>query len=286
MSDAYRFEERNYNDPIFKNVDATYIIHLEGNGRLPHIESQLQEFHPTEKVYILYNKGYKKSIKKKHIDTPTKDLIDAFYTIFLDSREKKYNSILILEDDFIFDEKIKTKKHHTSIDKFIQNKNSIFIYYLGAITWLQTYFNQNHSRIIFSTGTHACIYSKKCIDYFLDNEEQNSINDWDIYLNFNFANRFKYYTPLCYQTFPVTENSQYWHRGSYLLYILVFIQRTIFNYLKLSNEAVLCFSVFEVESRFIFWVFIIIIIYILIYIFMRKIKPNSFNKYFKYALLN
>jgi len=274
MYDSYRFEERIYNDPIFKNVDATYIIHLEGNGRLPHIESQLHEFHPTEKVYILYNKGYKKSIKKKHIDTTAKDLIDAYYTIFLDSREKKYNNILILEDDFIFDEKIKNIEHHTSIDKFIKNKNSIFIYYLGAITWLQIYFNQPHNRLLLSSGCHACIYSKKCIDYFLDNIEQNSINDWDVYLNFNFnfINRFKYNTPLCYQTFPETENSKNWHKGSYLLYIVCILCKIIIYSLNLSKTYDPGFSVFEVESRFLFWVLLLFIIYTLIYIFIGIYK--------------
>jgi len=269
MNECYKFDERNFKDSIFQNIDATYIIHLENNGRLTHIESQLQKYHPTQKIYILFNKGYKKCKKKDYIDTPTKDLIDAFYTIFIHAREKKYNNILILEDDFIFDEKIKENNHIEIIDKFIKNEN-FFLYYLGSITWLQTYFNEYNNRIIFSTGTHSIIYSKKTRDYILNNIKQNTINDWDIFLNFNFANRFKYYTPLCYQTFPTTDNSKNWHRGSYLLYILVFIQRNIFNYLKLTNDVEPGFSVFEVESRFIFWIFIIIIFYIIIIFINQK----------------
>jgi hypothetical protein len=35
---CYKFQEINYTDPIFKEVQATYIIHLEGNGRFPAIQ--------------------------------------------------------------------------------------------------------------------------------------------------------------------------------------------------------------------------------------------------------
>jgi len=31
---CYRFELLEFEDCLFKNVDATYILHLEGNGRL------------------------------------------------------------------------------------------------------------------------------------------------------------------------------------------------------------------------------------------------------------
>jgi hypothetical protein len=271
MNECYKFDERNFKDSIFKNIDVTYIVHLENNGRLTHIESQLQKYHPTKKIYILFNKGYKQCKKKDYIDTSVKDLIDAFYTIFIHAREKKYNNILILEDDFIFDEKINENNNHSEkIDEFIENnKETIFLYYLGSITWMQTYFNEYNNRLILSTGTHACIYSKKTREYILDNIEQKSVCDWDVFLNTNFINRFKYFIPLCYQTFPDTENSKHWHRGSYLLYIIVFIQRSLFKYLNLSNDVEPGFSVFEVESRFIFWIFIIIILYIILF-FVRN----------------
>ena len=60
---CYRFELLEFNDWLFENVDATYILHLEGNGRLDHIHDQLKTYHPTKKVYLVYNKGYKKCHK-------------------------------------------------------------------------------------------------------------------------------------------------------------------------------------------------------------------------------
>ena len=55
-NNCYHLEEYTYNNAIFKNVDATYIIHLEGNGRLELILQQLQKYHTTRTVYILFNK--------------------------------------------------------------------------------------------------------------------------------------------------------------------------------------------------------------------------------------
>ncbi len=271
MTECYRFEERIYNDSIFKNVDATYIIHLEDNGRLPHIESQLSEYHPTEKVYILFNKGYKKCKKKDYIDKPPRDLVDAYYTIFNDSRDKKYNNILILEDDFIFDEKIKDKEHSESIDEFINNnKNNKFIYYLGTITFLQIYFFQKHNRVVSAGGAHSIIYSKKFTDYLLDNVKQVTVEDWDVYLNFNFINRFKYNTPLCYQTFPETENSKYWSCPLINSFFYQITLRKIINILKLNTEPQFGFNFIEILSRILFW--LIIFIFVVIFNCIKNIK--------------
>ena len=260
MSECYRFEEREFTDPIFKNVDATYIIHLEDNGRLPHIESQLSEFHPTEKVYILFNKGYKKCKKKDYIDNPPKDLVDAYYTIFNDSRKKKYNNILILEDDFMFDEKIKDKQHSESIDDFIDtNKNKNFVYYLGTLCLLQIDFFQKHTRVLLNGGSQSVIYSKKFTDYLLNNIEQNTIDDWDMYLNFKrISSRFKYYKPLCYQLFPETENSKHWAIPSL---------REFLKLLKLDTEPKFGFNFLEIFSRILFWVIIFVFVCILLVVY-------------------
>jgi hypothetical protein len=43
--EAYRFEEHNFEDGMFDAcIDATFIIHLENNGRLEHIQKQLTDF--------------------------------------------------------------------------------------------------------------------------------------------------------------------------------------------------------------------------------------------------
>ena len=121
-SSCYRFEQIEYSDGLL-DLDATYIIHLEGNGRIENIKSQLNEYHPTNLVYILYNKGYKICDKSADIDQPSRDLIDAFITVFNDAHQKNYKNILILEDDFIFSEKIKKKSTQKKVMEFVNKKS-------------------------------------------------------------------------------------------------------------------------------------------------------------------
>ena len=75
---CYKFEERIFNSGFLdQSVDATYILHLEGNGRLESINKQLTIYQPTKIVYILFNRGFKKCEKPSYIDSSTTDLIDG-----------------------------------------------------------------------------------------------------------------------------------------------------------------------------------------------------------------
>ena len=101
--DCYHYEKYHFEKGLL-DIDRTYIIHLEGNGRLDNIYKQLEEFHISKEVYILFNKGYKKCNKNLEEQKSTFDLIDAFMTIFEHARD--LDNILILEDDFFFDKDI------------------------------------------------------------------------------------------------------------------------------------------------------------------------------------
>ena len=80
-----RLEKKKFKNGIFQpSIDATYIIHLENNGRLSSIENQLKLFQPTNIVYIVYNKGYKNCSKSIPYQLPAYDLIDTFFYIFQD----------------------------------------------------------------------------------------------------------------------------------------------------------------------------------------------------------
>ena len=61
---SYTFKKMIFNDGFLNNsVEATYIIHLEGNGRYNDILEQLTKFHTPNIVYILFNKGYNQNVK-------------------------------------------------------------------------------------------------------------------------------------------------------------------------------------------------------------------------------
>lgn len=209
---CYTFKKLLYEKPIFnKNIDATYIIHLENNGRYNNIIDQLENYNITNTVYILFNKGYKKCKKQKYITNSPYDLVDAFLTIFKHAKDMNYNNILILEDDFIFNKEIKNEKNINNINQFlVNNKDESFLYYLGCVPYLLIPYNNYTFRNCISAGTHAVIYSKNIREEILS-IKQKQIIDWDYFTNLYYFNkRFCYYKPLCYQLFPETENSKQW----------------------------------------------------------------------------
>jgi hypothetical protein len=275
-SKCYTFKSIKFNDGIFnKTVDATYVIHLKGNGRYENIINQLNEYRPTNEVYILLNDGYKKCDKTKNIIYPADDLIDAFFQIFIHASKKNYDNILILEDDFIFTNKIKNKIHVENINNFLRRKRGEdFIYYIGCLPWLlvPTFYDTNTYFNLCSSGTHSVIYSKKnrelCMKGYLN--AIDNTRDWDLLHNLYSKNRYVYYTPLCYQVFGDTENSKYWGSFNKIFVILSFFLKKILKLLDLDKKIEPGYSILYLFSKLLFLLIIILFIY-----FIIKIK----NKY-------
>lgn len=207
---CYQFHRREYEDGLFHSVDATYILHLKDNGRLPQIEEQLSRYHPTQVVYLVENQGYKTCPKQLPESKPSHDLIDAFLQTFKHASQQGYNHILVLEDDFMFTQSPTLPHSCREIDTFLQTMPTSFIYYVGCIPYLQSV-GSSHNRLYLSVGTHACIYSKPLREYILT-LPPSEIIDWDVVHNLNVLKypRYVYHQPLCYQLFPVTENSKQW----------------------------------------------------------------------------
>ena len=251
---CYHFKKITYSHGLLdETVDATYIIHLEGNGRYDDILNQLEQFQPTKVVYIVFNKGYKKCQKNKNIKLPAHDLVDAFLDIFKHSTNpiQNYNNILILEDDYFFNEKITQETNLTNICTFLNNhKNEDFQYLLGCIPIIKIpcSLDLNHFRSIISLGMHATIYSQKNREKLLSVDKK--IEDWDIY-NCIYSRRYTYKEALCFQLFPETENSKYWGESNYILYLLANILKSIFKMLNLHEQIEPGYSFFYIFSKLI-----------------------------------
>jgi hypothetical protein len=176
---CYNFKKITFSNGLLDDaVDATYIIHLEGNGRYDDILNQLTQFQPTKVVYIVFNKGFKNCEKNENITQPAHDLVDAFLKItkHANSPNQNYNNILILEDDFIFSERIKDESVQKNICSFLNNhKNDDFQYLLGCMPLIKMPYTLDgtHFISIVSLGSHACIYSKKNREQLLGIEQQN-----------------------------------------------------------------------------------------------------------------
>jgi hypothetical protein len=250
--EAYRLENIKYQDELFPEIDATYIIHLEGNGRYPRIQEQLAKYHPTKEVFILWNQGYKRCKKSAHITNPPLDLVDAFLHVCEDAKSRNYNYVLILEDDFLFDDQVLSTTHRQNIQQFLAGReNENFQYILGCIPYIRIPYTWTTDLSILSAGMHACIYSKPNREYLL--ADRYNIKDWDIY-GLGRVRRYMYWTPLCYQLFPKTENSEHWGYENVIIYLLAIFMRSLFALLRLDTQIEPGYSIFYFLSFFLFWI--------------------------------
>ena len=273
---CYNFEKLDYKSGLFdETVDATYIIHLEGNGRYDNILKQLEEYKPTKSVFILLNKGFKCS--KKGINSPSADLTDCYLQIFKHAKKQNLNNILILEDDFIFNKKVKDQVHIKNVNEFLTSKGSDnFIYILGAIPWFLVPYNSYNYRVLCLSGTHCIVYSKAHRDdYLLNFSNKQIVTDWDVNYNINFTPRFIYYTPLCYQLFTDTENSRdSKFSNKYVAFasnmVRFFNYNIVYRILGLDKNPEPGFSILYFFAKLIFYLVVLALLYtpfILFYIY-------------------
>ena len=282
---CYTFEELNYTKGFLDpSVDATYIIHLKNNGRLAEIQNQLLSLQPTSTVYIVHNQGFKNCNKKLIEQISYQDLTDAFLQCFKHADEQGYGNILILEDDFIFSQEIKNPRHLDSVNSFlIEKKKEEFIYYLGCVPILiapATFdFQQYYS--FKSLCTHAIIYSQKVRSATLN----LNLKHWDVIIERSIATRYLYCIPLCYQTFPETENKQSWDHKDNI--VISSIKSWTIKFLNMDKEPEPGYSRLYILSKF-FGIGLIYIVYsiikflffygLYIYFFYKKQKKRNGKK--------
>ena len=232
---CYRFELFEFEDCLFKNVDATYILHLEGNGRLDSIYEQLKTYHPTKKVYIVYNKGYKKCSKNMYLQTVGNDIVHANITAF--EHANQYKHVLVLEDDFFFSKEV--KKHAAQVDTFLE-KDTSFVYQLGSNPLFALPVSMYHYRVLGSLG-HANIYSRLSRKKLLDDYQSDKMNyDFGALDNYTYkvVPIYMYYMPLCYQLFPMTDSRKSWFKNpdNKLAYFIEVFMNTFISWTNLEKE--------------------------------------------------
>ena len=163
----------------------------------------------------------------------------------------------------MFDDKILEPFHQNNINEFIYNKKD-FVYYIGAIPIFLLPYDLHNYRNMCSTGTHSVIYSK----HFRERIKNITINDWDVYLNLH-ENRYIYYTPLCYQLFSETDNSNHWGDHHYILYFMGLIARIIVKIFGLDKSTD-AYSFFYFVSKL--WILLFLIIIWILLTFFTSLK--------------
>jgi len=249
---AYRIETIEAEKPLF-TVDAAYIIHLDGNGRLDSVREQLAKFPVAKLVHIVHNKGYKNV--KKHLpkQTPGHDIVDAYKYIFADADSKGYGNVLVLEDDFFFRDDL-TPQEVGEVNRFAKaNSNRRMVYHLGCIPALMVPVDTRGNYMIAGSSTHAAIYTKKMRTYVL--KYKGVIEDWDWFITFA-TPRFAYTRPLAYQLYPETENSNNWMT----LLGITYLVKIWIRILKLDVQAEPGYSICYFVAKTMFYVGLIMFV--------------------------
>ena len=262
----YEIKTLQYDDGIFdKCIDATYIIHLKGNGREPRIYDELAKLHPTNTIHIVYNEGFRKCDKGPNVKTTVDDLTHTYLWTFEHAVSSQYRNILILEDDFIFSvDDIKNPTTQQNICDVLRRRESEdYVFLLGCLPFLMIPRDQLTYTGI-TCGMHCAIYSEQCIRKTL--EDRDKIVDWDIYFNFvsQTTNKYVYYTPLCYQLFPITENSVNWGMEHSVLQFLSYFVKPIMRGCKLDKQVEPGYSLFYLFSKILGICLVFIVVYAIV----------------------
>ena len=260
----YEIKTLQYGDGILdKHIDATYIIHLRGNGREQRVFEELAKIHPTNRVHIVYNEGFRKCDKGPRVKTTVDDLTHTYLWIFENARVERYRNILILEDDFIFSDKIQEPGHQQKMFDIMETrKREDYLFLLGCLPFLLLP-RDRHSYTGITAGMHCAIYSEQCILNTLANREK--IVDWDIFFNFvsETTNKYVYPEPLCYQLFPLTENSNNWGMEHVVLAVLSSLVKPAMQLCQLDRHVEPGYSIFYAFSKILGLVLVGIVAYII-----------------------
>jgi hypothetical protein len=263
-------------------VDATYIITMEDGPRYKECFEKLKVYQPTKTVYLVVNKGFKKCKKTLPKQTSMYDIIDANMQIFNHSKEHKYENVLILEDDFIFNDTILDPTVSTRVNTFLnERRRTSFMYVLGCLPAYVVPYTLHTFRVIWAHAMHAVIYSSSLREEILEYSEKNVIHDWDMdlsYLCLKRMNKFTYKFPLCYQTIPNTENKQAWGMSKPTEYVLnTYIKATEFDTKPEPGTSILYVMA---NILFILTILLVVIIAYSIYIWHLPLKKSATTRRF------
>jgi hypothetical protein len=204
------FELIDYPDALLNSlVDATYVIHLVGNGREQVMRENLASFPPSKHTFVVHNLG--QAAKPPRIDSTTSDIVDTNLRIFEHARDQGFGQILVLEDDFFFGHEIHRPNVVEDIAAFLEHQGpeAAYLYSLGCLPFFALPADEAglHYYGPF-LGLHACIFSAPYRDALLEKKDELLLWDWE----FSNPTCYFYKEPLCFQLFPPTENRKNWGR--------------------------------------------------------------------------
>lgn len=216
-------------------IDAVFIMTMEKGDRHDHIKTHIIPNLPVSNIYIQFNKGYKiceKSLPKK---TSYQDQYHAFQNIFEMAKNRRYQYIMIVEDDCILSEElIHDKSTQLTIANFIK-KNEVECYNLGPCMYVPNplYLFAKHQHNLLSMSTHCCIFNVKYVSSYIKTPLTYEAFDG---LNSSSLKCYSYYKPLAYQHYFTNDSiMKLKSETSIFTDIVKFVNLKIFFYDNVAN---------------------------------------------------
>jgi hypothetical protein len=187
-------------------LDAAYLLTMSNSTR--DWLTEYQKHRPYSSLVVQYNQGFKNCHKPQLFEQRSdSDLADSLGQIFRTALARNQTRILVLEDDFIFDHY--DAKDIQNISTFIQSRN-MDMYHLGTYSLIGV--PGPHIRILQAYHTHGMIYcSPRYMTEYLEALMARTTRIvTDHFYNSCRYVKYHYKKPICFQLFPVTENSFVW----------------------------------------------------------------------------
>jgi hypothetical protein len=265
-----KIEELIHSTGIFDTVvDCTYVLLCCGikPEREINVRKQLPILSPTTRIKLIYNSGYKNCTIT---NSAQEDMSRAQLYIFQDALKNKYNRILLLEDDFIVLKPIPIEDIN-QIVTFIKEKDPS-AYGLGnfSIPHISSLF-RHHQRIIgnYLGAAHAVIYNKyfmnRTVEYYEEHGLGNMLMNDQLTSKLSLVENYRYYKPLIFQTFPLTENQINGWSKSIPSFCMPLVTGSI-KMLKLDKKVQPGYKILYIIP-YILYIILLIFIIILVYYF-------------------
>lgn len=212
---CYNYERIKNDNPIFPFIDWAYVIIMDNSKYENRVREQLNKYPLCKNTYLQWNQGFKNCRKNLAKQISVTDLTDSFKTVLKNALDNNHNYILILEEDFIINQKIKNNEVRNDISNFVYEYNPDIIL-LGSLLWsVDNCPDINFKKALIKTGTHAMIFNRKAIKKYYEkiSSMDNEIIDIDVITN-NVENMYSYKIPLIIQIYQVTDNQKNW--GSHI----------------------------------------------------------------------
>lgn len=270
-----KIEDLTLSNGIFDTVaDCTYVLLCCGPkpAREYNVRHQLPILSPTTRVKLIYNSGCNTCILTK---CPQEDMARAQLYIFQDALKNNYRRILILEDDFMVLQPIPHADVHQIVTFIRENDPSAYGLGNFSIPTVSSLFAY-HQRLVgnYLGAAHAVFYNRdfmtQTVKYYDDNGMGDMLMNDQLTSKLPLVENYRYYKPLVYQTFPLTENQISGWSHTIPAFLMPLVTGSI-RMMKLDRQVDPGYTILYNIPYVLYMVLIIVILVVIYYVLNGKL---------------